>query len=136
VTVESRKKNIAEEIARAKECLTSADLLFSHGQLADAVSRLYYHVYHAVRALLLSMGLEPKTHEGTLRLLNLYFTKPGILDVQTSHIFTRLMKYREEADYNPSYVFTKDDYTRFKVEAGSLFELILERLRKEGMVEK
>jgi hypothetical protein len=55
--------------------------------------------------------------------------------VQTSHIFTRLMKYREEADYNPSYVFTKDDYTHFKVEADSLVELIIERLRKEGMME-
>ena len=99
MTDENRKKNIAEELARAKECLTSADLLFSHGQLADAVSRLYYYLYHAVRALLLSKGLEPKSHEGTLRLLSLHFTKPGILDAQTSHIFTRLMKYREEADY-------------------------------------
>jgi uncharacterized protein (UPF0332 family) len=44
VTEENRKRNIAEEIARAKECLISADLLFSHGQLADAVSRLYYHM--------------------------------------------------------------------------------------------
>jgi uncharacterized protein (UPF0332 family) len=135
VTEENRKQNIAEELARAKESLTSADLLFSHGQLADAVSRLYYCVYHAVRALLLSRGLEPKSHEGALRLLNLHFTKPGVLDAETSHIFTRLMKYREEADYNPSYVFTKDDYARFKLEADSLFEKIMECLRKEGMVE-
>jgi len=135
VTEENRKKNIAEELARAKECLTSADLLFSHGQMADAISRLYYYVYHAVRALLLSKGLEPRTHEGTLRLLSLHFTKPGILDVEASHIFTRLMKYREEADYNPSYVFTKDDYGHFKREADSLFGRIIECLRKEGMVE-
>jgi uncharacterized protein (UPF0332 family) len=136
LTQENKKENISEELARARECLTSADLLFSHGQLADAVSRLYYHLYHAVRALLLSKGLEPKTHEGTLRLLSLHFTKPGTLNSKTSHIFTTLMKYREEADYNPSYVFTKDDYTQFKVEADSLFELIIEHLRKEGMVEK
>ena len=132
---ENKKENISEELARARECLASADLLFSHGQLADAVSRLYYYVYHAVRALLLSKGLEPKTHEGALRRLNLYFTKPGILEAETSHTFTRLMKYREEADYNPSYIFTKDDYARFKVEADSLFELIIEHLRIEGMVE-
>ena len=135
MTEENRKKNIEQELARAKECLTSADLLFSHGQLADAVSRLYYYLYHAVRALLLSQGLEPKTHEGTLRLLSLHFTKPGILDAETSHIFTRLMKYREEADYNPSYVFAKDDYARFKREAEGLFGQIIEYLRAEGMVE-
>lgn len=135
MTEENRKRNIAAELARAKECLASADLLYSHGQLADAVSRLYYYLYHAVRALLLSRGLEPKTHEGTLRLLSLHFTKPGIVDAKTSHIFTRLMKYREEADYNPSYVFTKDDYLSFKQEADRLFEQIMERLRKERMVE-
>ena len=132
---ENKKKNISEELARAKECLTSADLLFSHGQLADAVSRLYYYLYHAVRALLLSKGLEPKTHEGTLRLLSMHFVRPGIISTDTSHIFTRLMKYREEADYNPSYVFTKDDYAGFKREADSFFGQIMQCLRADGMVE-
>jgi hypothetical protein len=37
--------------------------------------------------------------------------------------------------HNPSYVFTKDDYVRLKVEADRLFQLIIERLRTEGIVE-
>lgn len=45
------------------------------------------------------------------------------------------MKYREEADYNPSYVFTKEDYAGFKREAEGLFGQIMERLRTDGMVE-
>lgn len=130
MTEENRKKNIAEELPRAMECLTSADLLFSHGLMADAVSRLYYYLYHAVRALLLSKGLEPKTHEGTLRLLSLHFTKPGVLDAETSHIFTRLMKYREEADYNPSYVFTREDFLQLKQECEAFAARIREILRR------
>lgn len=134
MTQENRRSNIAQELARAKECLTSADLLFSHGQLSDAVSRLYYYLYHAVRALLLSKGLEPKTHEGTLRLLSMHFVKTGLLNVETSHIFTRLMKYREEADYNPSYSFTQNDYERFRKEAEAFHARVVEFLGDEKLL--
>ena len=73
MTNQNKKINISQELERAKECLKSAELLVTHGQYADAVSRLYYYVYHNIRVLLLSSGLEPKTHEGALRLLGLHF---------------------------------------------------------------
>lgn len=120
-------------MARAEDCLRSADLLDTHGQVADAVSRLYYYVYHTVRALLLSRGLEPKTHEGSVRLLGMHFIKPGIVDARASHILAKLMKYREEADYNPSYVFTKNDYAGFKEEAVVLHDSITKFLEKETL---
>ena len=34
--------------------------------------------------------------------------------------FSRLMKYREEADYNPSYMFTREDYIELKKEPDSV----------------
>jgi uncharacterized protein (UPF0332 family) len=134
LTAANKKINIKEELARAQECLRSAELLEAHGQTADAVSRLYYYAYHAVRALLLSRGLEPKTHEGSVRLLGLHFVKPGILDAKSSHVFSKLMKYREEADYTPSCVFTREDYASFKEEAAKLYSAILKFLKKEKLV--
>ena len=133
MTAENKKENIKEELARAEDCLRSAELLVSHGQIADAVSRLYYYVYHVVRALLLSKGLEPKTHEGAVRLLGLHFVRPGILPGRVSHVFVKLMKYREEADYNPSYLFTKDDYAGFKEEAVFLHSAIMMFLNEEEL---
>jgi uncharacterized protein (UPF0332 family) len=56
MTNQNKKINISQELERAKECLKSAELLVAHGHYADAVSRLYYYVYHNVRALLLSGG--------------------------------------------------------------------------------
>jgi uncharacterized protein (UPF0332 family) len=53
--------------------------------------------------VLLTEGLEPKSHEGALRLFGLHFVKPGAFEAKDSHIFSKLMKLREEADYNPSY---------------------------------
>jgi uncharacterized protein (UPF0332 family) len=134
VTQENKKKNIAQELERAEDCLKSADLLFSHGQITDAISRLYYYAYHSVRALLLSGGFEPKTHAGSLRLLGMHFIKPGILEPEMSHIFTKLMKYREEADYNPSYIFTEEDYVSFKNEASGLHDKIRQFLKSEKLI--
>ncbi|MBT3194065.1 MAG: HEPN domain-containing protein, partial [Verrucomicrobia bacterium] len=79
------------------------------GFLSNAVSRIYYFLLHNVRALLLTKGLEPRSHEAALRLFSLHFVKTGPLPTATSHLFSRTMKYREEADYNPSYQFTKDE---------------------------
>jgi uncharacterized protein (UPF0332 family) len=86
----------------------------------DAVSRLYYFLLYNIRALLLTKGLEPKSHEGALRLFALHFIKEKIFEPKDSHVFSKLMKYREEADYNPSYVFTKDDFTDFQKEVEAL----------------
>jgi uncharacterized protein (UPF0332 family) len=134
MTIQNKKTNIKEELGRARECLRSAELLHSHGQTPDAVSRLYYYVFHAVKALLFSKGLEPKMHEGSARLLGLHFVKPGIVDPKASHVYSKLMKYREEADYNPSYVFTSDDYETFKSEAVRLENVINKFLKKEKLL--
>ena len=120
----NRRDNIREEIDRANEAIKVADLLFENGFVKDAISRLYYSVLYTVRALLLTRGLEPKNHEGALRLFGLHFVKSGLFEAKDSHIFSRLMKYREEADYNPSYTFTREDFTEFKNDADGLIQKI------------
>ena len=131
---ENIKINIQEELERAKEALKSADILFENDLIKDAVSRLYYFTLHYIKALLLIKGLEPKSHEGTLRLLSLHFIKEGILEPNVAHIFSKLMKYREEADYNPSYIFTKEDFYKFRKEAEILANIIRNYLMSKGYI--
>lgn len=110
MTEENKKENIKSELERASKAMDAATLLFDNGFLNDAVSRLYYFLLHSIRTLLLTKGLESKSHEGALRLFGLHFVKSGIFEPADSHIFSRLMKYREEADYNPLYIFTHEDF--------------------------
>ena len=116
----NKMENIREEIERASQTMSASTLLFDNNLINDAVSRLYYFLLYNIRALLLTKGLEPKSHEGALRLFALHFIKEKLFEPKDSHVFSKLMKYREEADYNPSYVFTKDDFTDFKKEAEAL----------------
>lgn len=132
MTEENKRENIKSELDRASKAMDAAILLFENGFLNDAVSRLYYFLLYNMRAVLLTEGLEPKSHEGLLRLLGLHFVKKGIFETKVSHIFAKLMKYREEADYNPSYVFSRDDFVEFRREAEYLAGKIREYLVKKG----
>ncbi|ODS31043.1 MAG: hypothetical protein SCARUB_03849 [Candidatus Scalindua rubra] len=124
MTEENKKVNIKIEMDRALKTFLEADLLFKNGFIIGAVSRLYYFILYHIRALLLTKGLEPKSHEGTLRLLSLHFIKEDIFEPKASHIFSKLMKYREEADYNPSYIFDREDFVELKKEAEELTQKI------------
>ncbi len=64
----NKKRNIIEEINRGDTALEAASLLFNHGFLNDAVSKLYYFLLYYMRGLLLTKGFEAKSHEGALRL--------------------------------------------------------------------
>jgi uncharacterized protein (UPF0332 family) len=132
VNEENKKANIREEIDRANEAIRAANLLFENGFVRDSVSKLYYSLPYSIRALLLTEGLEPKSHEGALRLFGLHFVKPGAFEAKDSHIFSKLMKFREEADYNPSYSFSPEDFTEFKSEAEGMMQKITNHLKNKG----
>lgn len=129
---EYKRLNIHEEFQRASEALRAADLLNQNGFLRDAVSRLYYALLYTIRGVLLSKGLEPKSHEGALRLFGLHFVKQGLFHPKDSHLFSKLMKYREEADYNPSYIFLQEDFHELKEDVQALMAKIQAYLKTQG----
>jgi uncharacterized protein (UPF0332 family) len=120
MTEENIRANIKEELEAAEKTFLESELLFKNGFFNGAVSRLYYSLLYRIRALLLSKGLEPKSHEGALRLFSLYFVKEEIFRPNASHLFSKLMKYREEADYNPAYLFTREDFIGLRKEVDEL----------------
>ena len=132
MTEDNKKTNIREELQRADQALKAASLLFDNGLLSDAISRLYYFVLHNVRALLLTEGLQPKSHSGALSLFGLHFVKKGVIEADVSHVFSKLMRYREEADYNPSHRFSSEDFVECRDEARKLSGQIHDHLEDMG----
>ncbi len=55
---ENKRANVASELGRADESMRAARVLVDAALLHDAESRLYYAIYHAAVALLLTEGLE------------------------------------------------------------------------------
>jgi uncharacterized protein (UPF0332 family) len=106
VTGDNRRKNIAVEAKRGDDSLESAQILLAAAKYADAVSRAYYGAFHYARALLLTLGEEPETHAGVHRLLHRDLVRDGTLDPNVAHLFSRLQRFRLDADYSAEVVFT------------------------------
>jgi uncharacterized protein (UPF0332 family) len=88
---------IRRRLQSARDRLAAAETLFESGHYPDAVSRAYYGVYEAARALLLLKDVEASTHAGIGNRLGFHFRE----DIDT-RIFSRLRKEREGCDYELS----------------------------------
>lgn len=75
----NRRINIEEETGEAREALKDAELLLKNGRYQGATARAYYAAFHMVQALLLTKGLEAKSHHGVAHLFRLNFVKPKII---------------------------------------------------------
>jgi len=115
------------ELARARKALAAARTLREEGLLEDALSRSYYAVLHAARALLVSEGINPSSHEAVKRLFGLHIVKEGGMDAQYAHILREEQDDRALADYDVAFVPEEErvdkrilDAEKFLVEASRL----------------
>ncbi len=86
-------------LEEAKEKLDSAKLLLENGYFKDAVSRAYYCMYNAARALLLTKDLSPKTHKGLISKFGEEFMKMEDDAKNYATILHKAEDLREMADY-------------------------------------
>lgn len=68
------------DIALARETLGAAEYLMRGRYYNDAVSRAYYAMFYAARALLASRDIHPKGHKGLILQFGLEFVKTGYIE--------------------------------------------------------
>ncbi len=86
-------------LEEAEEKLDSAKLLLQNGYFKDAVSRAYYCMYNAARALLLTKDMSPKTHRGLISKFGEEFMKMENEAKNYAAILHKAEDMREMADY-------------------------------------
>jgi uncharacterized protein (UPF0332 family) len=109
MTGDNRLANAVADIASARDELRVAEAAIGIGVRRGAMSRVYYAVFQAARALLLIEGVESKTHAGLHRLVAEQLVNTGKLPKSTNAMLSRLQAYRQDADY--AYVYDFDDET-------------------------
>jgi len=117
VTGENRRDNARDELSRAEVCLNEARALHAASFPYGAVSRAYYAVFHAARALLFSIGLEAKSHKAVVSMIGDHFVRSGRLSPEMGRLASRLQRDREDADYAAGAVFTADEARKVIAEA-------------------
>ncbi|MBN1961330.1 MAG: HEPN domain-containing protein [Deltaproteobacteria bacterium] len=109
MTNENQKHNAKLEIARAHACLDEAKTLVNAEFPYGAASRAYYAVFHAIRALLFSRGIEVHSHRAAFNLLGEHFVCTGLINSELARQAAHMQRDREDADYMTSAVFTTDE---------------------------
>ena len=95
-------------LSSAKEKLKSAEILFQQGQYNDSVSRSYYAMFSAARALLAMLSLDSSKHSGIISLFNQHFIKTGKVDKELGRLLKEAKDVREGGDYDDFFVASRE----------------------------
>lgn len=106
----NEKRNLSlYRLEDAKDKLSSAKILLENSKFKDSVSRSYYAMFSAARALLATKGLDSAKHSGVIALFNQHFVKAGIVDKTMGRILENAKDIRENSDYGDFVIVTKEE---------------------------
>ena len=104
-------------LAKSQRNLQEAQDNLSLGHFDNSVSCSYYAAFTAARTALLSLNIEPKTHEGVRSMFALHFVKTGIFSPTASRSLSDLKGARESGDYDFFSGISKEEATDFLSDA-------------------
>jgi uncharacterized protein (UPF0332 family) len=131
----------SEDIARqeirlyldhAREVLDVAALNLSEGYPDSAVNRAYYAIYYAANALLVTQGVGRSKHSAVIAAFRERFVKPGIIEIEYSRIYGRVMDDRHASDYEIEVSMDTGVAERDLEEARLFVQRIERHLHQEG----
>ena len=93
-------EEIKKECQRAEKSFQSSRLLLRDTLLEDALSRAYYTILHAARAVLLAEGVNVTSHRAVRRLFGQHLIKSGKLSAHLATILAEEQDDRILADYD------------------------------------
>ncbi len=85
---------------KARNRLKAAHYLFENGFYEDSVSRAYYSMFLAAKALLLKKNITAKTHRGVISKFGLEFINKNVIEEYYGKALRIAEELREEADYS------------------------------------
>jgi len=105
---DSSKALVSYRLESAREKLSAAEDLFEDCHYKDSVSRSYYAIFTAARALLATKRFDSSKHSGVIALFNQHFVKTDAIPKTTSKWLERAKLYREQADYGDFYIVSAE----------------------------
>ncbi len=123
-------------LSLADEKLVVARELSGASHYHDAVSRLYYGMFYAAKAALLSIGVSVKSHTGAISQFGRFFVKTGRIAARFETLLVQANEERLRSDYKPRLRPKREDVEQALHHAGIFIakarELVDEELKKRG----
>ncbi|MBR4242702.1 MAG: HEPN domain-containing protein [Bacteroidaceae bacterium] len=97
---ENREIVIQLELERVDKMLSQVEGLVEKKYWDILANRLYYALFHAVSALLVSDKREVGSHKGAAIRFHQFYVKTGIFSMEDGSFYSQMETLREKADYN------------------------------------
>ena len=109
LTQDERKAIIDYRIEKAQIAMDEAAKVTTLGLWNIAANRLYYALYYAASALLISDRLSSHTHRGLITQIHLNYVKTEKLTEEDGKLLRRMFTMRHEGDYEDFIDASEDD---------------------------
>ena len=84
---------------RSEESLEAARIMNENGMLGFAMNRIYYAMFYAVQAALISEDVSFSKHGQVKAYMNRRLVKSGILPMSLGRVYNKAFEYRQKFDY-------------------------------------
>jgi len=128
------KELITRRLSRAYKNLEVARSLLADEFYEDSVSKSYYALFFAAKALLLTKNLDPKRHSGVISFFSQYFVKTGELEKELAAILKFAQKERISADYDEFYSASVEEAQLQLENAERFLQRVKEILQEKGFL--
>lgn len=119
---ETRTSTVLYRIEKAQSTWDDAMFCIESRKWNMASNRLYYAVFHAASALLISKGIVAGTHRGFLSQVSLHLVRTGIITKEQGKLIRHLFDLRHEGDYEDFVEVDEEDINRLLPDSKELIE--------------
>lgn len=132
MTVEEKKDSLIRyRLGQAKEAIDDAVFLFDNNRgLRSVVNRIYYAMFYAVLALLVTEPFQGSKHSGVIGYFNKRFIREGIFPTDTGKYLNLAFEARQESDYKEFSELTKENVQELLEHATAFIEEVKKYLKQ------
>ena len=128
LTDEQRRDIVRYRMENAQKMLSEVESHRENGFYNTAVNRMYYACYYAATAMLISRGIEVKSHDGVRLNLGKYVVMEGRLSPDLGRFYSRLFSKRSTGDYDDFINHTLTTVDELLPQARQLISTLLSQL--------
>lgn len=129
---EQLKAFALKRLELAKETMRDADLLFVNGSYRGAANRIYYVVFHCMRAILALENVDFKKHSAVISYFRHNYIANGRIPMEFSDLIGITFDLRGDCDYDDNANPEKEVIAELLNKLGRVVE-ITEQFLKENM---
>jgi uncharacterized protein (UPF0332 family) len=125
------QREVSLYVEHAQEMLEVAAHNIADGFYGSAINRAYYAIFYAANALLATRALARGKHSGVVAAFREHFVKPGLIEIEYSRIYGRVMDDRHASDYEIQFPTDAEVSKRDLTDAQRFVERVERYLRQE-----